>query len=290
MSVAAKCVIISGLSGAGKSTALRILEDRGFYAVDNLPPVMLPSLVEILSADNAAETWGVAAVIGARGNKFPDELEKSVEKIESVGVKTELVFLEASDDVLIRRYEETRRRHPLGEGVTIIEGITRERAELSALKHKASMVIDTSDFNASDFRSSLTAQLGMNEYPFTVIVSSFGFKNGIPRDCDYMFDTRFLPNPNYVPELKPLSGRDTEVRKYLDGIPEKHAFMKRLASFMEFILKHYENTGKKQLHVAVGCTGGRHRSVAVAEQLSGMISGTGLRTAINHRDIDMEER
>ena len=290
MSIAAKCVIISGLSGAGKSTALRILEDRGFYAVDNLPPVMLPLLIETLSADNAAETWGVAAVVGARGDKVLNELEKSVESIEGAGVKTELVFLEAADEVLVRRFEETRRRHPMGEGVTIIEGITRERAELSALKNKASTVIDTSGFNVSDFRSSLMAQLGMNGHPFTVIVSSFGFKNGVPRDCDYMFDTRFLPNPNYVPELKPLSGRDIEVRKYLDRIPEKQVFMKHLVSFMEFILKHYENTGKKQLHVAVGCTGGRHRSVAVAEQLSKIISDTGIRTAINHRDIDMEER
>ncbi|MDR1132871.1 MAG: RNase adapter RapZ [Synergistaceae bacterium] len=290
MSIAAKCVIISGLSGAGKSTALRILEDRGFYVVDNLPPVMLPSLLDTLSSNNAAETWGVAAVVDARGEKVIGELEKSFESIESTGVKTELVFLEAADEALVRRYEETRRRHPLGEGVTIIEGITRERAELSALKKKASIVIDTSDFNVSDFRSSLMAQLGMNEYPFTVIVSSFGFKNGIPRDCDYMFDTRFLPNPNYVYELKPLSGRDIEVQKYLDRIPEKQVFMKHLVSFMEFILKHYENTGKKQLHVAVGCTGGRHRSVAVAEQLSKIISDTGLRTAINHRDIDMEDR
>ncbi|MDR3165521.1 MAG: RNase adapter RapZ [Synergistaceae bacterium] len=290
MSVAAKCVIISGLSGAGKSTALRILEDRGFYAVDNLPPVMLPSLIETLSADNAAVTCGVAAVVGAREEKILDELEKSVESIKNAGIKTELVFLDAADETLIRRYEKTRRRHPLGEGVTIAEGITRERAELSALRKKASIVIDTSDFNASDFCSSLMAQLGMNEYPFTVIVSSFGFKNGIPRDCDYMFDTRFLPNPNYVPELKALSGRDAEVQEYLDKIPEKQVFMKRLVFFMEFILRHYENTGKKQLHVAIGCTGGRHRSAAVAEQLSKIISGTGLRTAVNHRDIDMEER
>jgi UPF0042 nucleotide-binding protein len=290
MSGAAKCVIISGLSGAGKSTALRILEDRGFYVVDNLPPVMLPSLIDTLSSNNAAETWGVATVVDVRGEKVLNDLEKAVATIESSGVKTELVFLEAADEVLVRRYEETRRRHPLGEGVTIVEGITRERAELSALKHKASTVIDTSDFNVSDFRTSLMAQLGMNEYPFTVIVSSFGFKNGIPRDCDYMFDTRFLPNPNYVPELKPLSGRDIEVQKYLDKIPEKQVFMKHLVSFMEFILKHYENTGKKQLHVAVGCTGGRHRSVAVAEQLSKIISDTGRRTAINHRDIDMEDR
>ena len=239
MSIAAKCVIISGLSGAGKSTALRILEYRGFYVVDNLPPVMLPLLIETLSADNAAETWGVAAVVGARVDKVLNELEKSVESIEGAGVKTELVFLEAADEVLVRRFEETRRRHPMGEGGTIIEGITRERAELSALKNKASTVIDTSGFNVSDFRSSLMAQLGMNGHPFTVIVSSFGFKNGVPRDCDYMFDTRFLPNPNYVPELKPLSGRNTEVRKYLDRIPEKQVFMKHLVSFMEFILKHY---------------------------------------------------
>jgi UPF0042 nucleotide-binding protein len=169
-----------------------------------------------------------------------------------------------------------------------MDGIKRERAESSSLKDMSDTVIDTSAMNSGDLRTAILAELEMNEYPFTVIVSSFGFKNGIPRDCDYLFDMRFLPNPNYVPELKRLSGRDIEVQSYLDKISEKQVFMKHLVSLMEFILKHYENTGKKQLHVAIGCTGGRHRSVAIAEQLSKIISDTGHRTAMNHRDIDLE--
>ena len=288
MSSTANCVIVSGLSASGRSTALKVLEDRGFYVVDNLPPVMLPSLMEALSANSAALTWGVAAVVDTRGEKFSEELENAMSAIEKSGTKTHLIFLDASDEALVRRYEVTRRRHPLGEGITTLDGIARERARYAALRGYARTVIDTSDMAPSDLRAALLAKLEMNEYPFTVIVSSFGFKNGLPRDCDYLFDMRFLPNPNYVPDLKPLSGRDVEVQNYIDKIPEKQVFMKHLVSLMEFILKHYENYGKKQLHVAIGCTGGRHRSVAIAEQLSKIISDTGLRTAINHRDIDPE--
>jgi UPF0042 nucleotide-binding protein len=289
MSGAARCVIITGLSGAGRSSALRILEDRGFYAVDNLPPPMLPSLVEALSDNNAAMTWGIAAVVNAGGGKAAEGIAASVAAIGEGGTRTQLVFLDATDDVLVRRYETTRRRHPSGEGITTMDGIKKERAELASLKDMADTIIDTSAMNSVDLRTAILTELEMNEYPFTVIVSSFGFKNGIPRDCDYLFDMRFLPNPNYVPELKRLSGRDIEVQSYLEKIPEKQVFMKHLVSLMEFILKHYENTGKKQLHVAIGCTGGRHRSVAIAEQLSKIISDTGHRTATNHRDINLED-
>lgn len=288
MSSAASCVIISGLSASGKSTALRILEDRGFYVVDNLPPIMLPSLMDTLSSNSAAVTWGVAAVAATRGDNFVSEIESAIETIAKSGTPTNLIFLDASDESLVRRYETTRRRHPLGEGITTLDGIGRERSRLAPLKTLAATVIDTSALAVPELRAALLLKLEMNEYPFTVIVSSFGFKNGLPRDCDYLFDMRFLPNPNYVPELKALSGRDIEVQNYLDKLPEKQVFMKHLVSLMEFILKHYENSGKKQLHVAVGCTGGRHRSVAIAEQLSKIISDTGLRTAINHRDIDLE--
>ena len=288
MNSAANCVIVSGLSASGRSTALRVLEDRGFYVVDNLPPAMLPSLMDALSTNSAALTWGVAAVVDTKGEKFSEELENAMSAIEKSGAKPHLIFLDASDEALVRRYEATRRRHPLGESITTLDGIARERARYAALKGYARTVIDTSDMVPSDLRAALLAKLEMNEYPFTVIVSSFGFKNGLPRDCDYLFDMRFLPNPNYVSDLKPLSGRDVEVQNYIDKIPEKQVFMKHLVSLMEFILKHYENSGKKQLHVAIGCTGGRHRSVAIAEQLSKIISDTGLRTAINHRDIDLE--
>ena len=288
MASAVNCVIVSGLSMSGKSTALRVLEDRGFFVVDNLPPVMLPSLIQTLQSNSAARTWGVAVAPDTSGDNFNDELESSVSALESEGARTQIIFLDASDEVLVRRYEMTRRLPPLGESVTTMEGISRERARLTALRGRADTVIDTSDMAAGDLRAAMLAKLEMTESHFMVIVSSFGFKNGLPRDCDYLFDTRFLPNPNYIPELKPLSGRDAEVQNYLDGIPEKQIFMERLVSLMEFILKHYENSGKKQVHVAIGCTGGRHRSVAIAEQLSETISDTGQRTAVNHRDIDLE--
>jgi UPF0042 nucleotide-binding protein len=288
MSSAAKCVIVSGLSASGKSTALRALEDRGFYVVDNLPPVMLGALLETLSANSAASTWGVAAVLDTGGEKFVEEVEGAVDAVEKSGTKTHLIFLDAADEALVRRYETAKRRRPAGDGITVAESIARERKRFAPLKKASSAVIDTSEMAPADLRAALMSKLEMNEYPFTVIVSSFGFKNGLPEDCDYLFDVRFLPNPNYVPDLKPLSGRDVEVQNYLDKIAEKQVFMKHLVSLMEFILKHYERSGKKQLHVAIGCTGGRHRSVAVAEQLSKIISDTGLRTAINHRDIDRE--
>ena len=288
MTSAANCVIISGLSVSGKSTALRVLEDCGFFIVDNLPPVMLPSLMEALSTNSAALTWGVAVVPDTGGDKLNEELVTAISALERSGTQTHQIFLDASDETLVRRYEITRRRHPFDENITTTEGISRERIRLAALRERAEIVIDTSDMAVGELREELLAKLEMTEYPFTVIVSSFGFKNGLPRDCDYIFDMRFLPNPNYVPKLKPLSGRDIEVQNYLDKIPKKQEFMKHLMPLMEFILKHYENSGKKQLHVAIGCTGGRHRSVAIAEQLSKTISDTGLRTAINHRDIDLE--
>jgi UPF0042 nucleotide-binding protein len=231
----------------------------------------------------------VAVAANAAGEEGTSALAGAMSEVAKAGAKTRLIFLEASDEALVRRYEAARRRHPGGDGITTLECIARERAETERLRNMADTVLDTSGMSASDMREAIMARLDMNEYPFTVIVSSFGFKNGIPLDCDYLFDMRFLPNPNYVPSLKPLSGRDIEVQKYLDRIPEKLAFMKHLVSFMEFILKHYENTGKKQLHVAIGCTGGRHRSVAIAEQLSKIISDTGLRTAVNHRDINIED-
>ena len=288
MASASSCVIVSGLSASGKSTALRILEDHGFFVVDNLPSVMLPSLMEALGANRAALTWGVAVVLDTSGEEFEDEIEAAISAVEGTGTPTRRIFLDASDEALLRRFEMTRRRHPLSGSITTMEGISRERANFAAMREHSDIVIDTSDMAMGELRTAMLAKLEMTENPFVVIVSSFGFKNGLPRDCDFLFDMRFLPNPNYVPELKALSGRDIEVQDYLDNRPEKQLFMEHLVSLMEFILKHYENSGKKQLHVAIGCTGGRHRSVAIAEQLSKIISDTGLRTAINHRDIDLE--
>ena len=284
-----ECVIITGMSGAGRSVALKILEDQGFYAADNIPPILMPQLMEVLSGNAAAVETGVAVVVDIRGEALFEDLFATVEKLKGTVKDVRLVYLDASDDWLVRRYETTRRRHPLGKGVTILEGIAKERQRLVEIRERADIVMDTSSMLPSDLRSVLLTELGLNDDPLTAIVSSFGFKYGVPRDCDYMFDVRFLPNPNYVPELKKLSGEDHEIQNYLSRFPARRYLLDRLESLLDFVLTQYYNTGKKQVHIAVGCTGGRHRSVAVAAELSRYLSSKGLRTVTNHRDIDREE-
>lgn len=284
-----KCVIITGMSGAGRSVALKILEDRGFYAADNIPPILMPQLMEVLSGNAAAVETGVAVVVDIRGEALFEDLFAIVERLRGIVKDVRLIYLEASDDWLVRRYETTRRRHPLGKGVTILEGIAKERQRLVEIREHADIVMDTSSMLPSDLRSVLLTELGLNDDPLTVIVSSFGFKYGVPRDCDYMFDVRFLPNPNYVPELKKLSGEDLEIQNYLSRYPARRYLLDRLESLLDFVLTQYYNTGKKQVHIAVGCTGGRHRSVAIAVELSRYLSSKGLRSVTNHRDIDREE-
>lgn len=290
MAQVSKCIIITGMSGSGKSVALKILEDQGFFASDNLPPVLMPEFLKILSENRSAVSHGVAVVIDIRGEGLLEDLSSSIDTIRRIVPEVKLIFLDAADDWLVRRYETTRRRHPLGRGVTILESIAKERKKLAAIKERSDIIMDTSSMLPGDLRSSLLSELGMNDDPLTVIVSSFGFKYGTPKDCDYMFDARFLPNPNYVPELKRLSGCDRPVREYLSKVPAKGYFMDRLASLMDFVLMQYDNsnTGKKQIHVAVGCTGGRHRSVAIAEELSHTLSGKGHKVVTNHRDIARE--
>lgn len=285
-----RCIVITGMSGAGKSAVLRILEDRGFFASDNLPPIMMPEFLRVLSDNRAAVSNGVAVVTDIRGEGLLEDLFVSIDEIKKNVGDVKLLFLDAADDWLVRRYETTRRRHPLGKGVTIMESISKERRRLEAIKERSDIVMDTSSMMPGDLRSALLTELGMNDDPLTVIVSSFGFKHGTPKDCDYMFDARFLPNPNYVPELKKLSGCDRPVRDYLSKVSAKSFFMDRLISLTDFVLMQYDisNTGKKQIHIAVGCTGGRHRSVAIAEELSAALSDRGHKVVTNHRDINRE--
>lgn len=285
MANVSKCIIITGMSGAGKSTALKILEDRGFFACDNLPPILMPRLMETLSGNRSAVGTGVAIVIDIRGEGLLEDLFASMEALKRLVQDVTLIFLDASDNWLVRRYETTRRRHPLGKGITILEGIAKERRQLAAIRERSDVVKDTSSMMPNDLRSELLTELGMNDEPLMVIVSSFGFKYGVPRDCDYLFDVRFLPNPNYVPELKKMSGRDTAIQEYLDRVPAKRYFIEHIESLMEFVLMQYDNTGKKQVHIAFGCTGGRHRSVAVAEAISAYLLRRGYKVAVDHRDI-----
>lgn len=284
-----KCVIITGLSGAGKSTALNILEDLGFYAIDNLPPSLLPQLLDVLAQNRAAVRSGVAVVIDVRGEELLGDLFSAIDLLKDKLSQVQLVFLEASDSWLIRRYETTRRRHPLAEGMTLLEGVGKERASLHSIRQRSDLVLDTSSLMPGDLRARLLSSLEIVNDPLMVVVSSFGFKFGVPKDCDFMFDVRFLPNPNYIPELHNLSGKDPEVRNYLERFPERRIFLDRLLSLLELVLMQYERTVKRHVHIAVGCTGGRHRSVALAEDLALHLGKSGYSLSVHHRDIDKNQ-
>jgi len=283
-----RCVIITGLSGAGKTTALNALEDHGFFAVDNLPPSMILELINVLTRSRPAVDVGVAVVVDVRGGDLLDDAFEVIDSLKRFVSSVRVVFLEASENSLVRRFETTRRRHPLGGAVTILESIAEERLRLAGLRAAADIIIDTTRLLPGDLRSIILSELGEGESPISVVVSSFGFKNGIPSDCDYLFDVRFLPNPNYVPELKKLSGRDAAVREYMERDERKKSLVERIESFMELVLSGYENTPKKHIHIAIGCTGGRHRSVAVAEELASHLSLRGHAVRASHRDIDLE--
>jgi len=281
-----RCVIITGMSGAGKSSALNIFEDQGFYAIDNLPPSLLPQLLDVLENNQSAVANGVAAVVDVRSEDLLNDLDKVVAKLRSHLPLLEILFVEATDDNLVRRYETTRRRHPLGVDSTILGSIESERNLLNAIKESADVVIDTSGLQVGEFRTRLLSIMGIQTGGPTVLFSSFGFKHGIPQDSDYVFDVRFLPNPNYVEELHALSGKDAEIQHYLRGFKELDQFLELAKPMIAFILSVYGNTGKKQFHVAVGCTGGRHRSVAIAEILAAHFKQEGARVVVHHRDID----
>jgi UPF0042 nucleotide-binding protein len=285
-----KCLIITGLSGAGKTTLLNIMEDQGFYAVDNIPPSILPQLVAALSVNSAAVETGVAAVVDVRCGDLLGGVSISIDELNLSVSDVKVIFLDASDESLVRRFETTRRRHPLGDGASILNSVAAERSALGDVRAIADILIDTSSLQPNELREKILSELEVTNAPQSVVVSSFGFKNGVPADCDYVLDVRFLPNPNYVPELKDLSGRDLEIRDYLNKTPQKAPFMERLESLVEFVLEQYSHTVKKQVHIAIGCTGGRHRSVAVAEELYSHLAGIGLDVAVFHRDIDLETR
>ncbi|MDR1482046.1 MAG: RNase adapter RapZ [Synergistaceae bacterium] len=283
-----RCLLITGMSNAGKSSALRVVEDAGWFAMDNVPSCIFAEIMEALSRSGLVFGTGVAAATDARGGSFPVDFERAVESLEEIIADVRVVFLDASDQCIVNRYGSARRRHPLGRDSTILAGIALERVLMERARTRADIVIDTSLMSPDGLRRSLLSGLGMSDDPVTVIISSFGFKNGIPIDSDYMFDVRFLPNPNYVPELREFSGKNVQIQDYLRLIPEKQSFVEMVDSLLEFVITQYKNTGKKHLHAAVGCTGGRHRSVAVAEELAIRLSERGHRVVTNHRDIDRE--
>jgi UPF0042 nucleotide-binding protein len=276
-------VVISGLSGAGRSVAAGTFEDLGWFVIDNLPVSLMPKIAEL--AGSTSDYERVALVMHGYDDDMAFQVESLREELENLRV----VFLEAADEVLIRRYESTKRRHPLADdGLPLVEAIAAERRRLLQAKEKADLVIDTSELNPHQLRESLSSTFaaGSDDHAMRVAVSSFGFKHGLPLDVDMVIDCRFLPNPHWSPELRPFSGQDGNVRSFVLDRTVTERFLERLHALLEELLPAYAEEGKSYFTVAFGCTGGRHRSVAVAEQVAERLTSEGWVPRVFHRDID----
>ncbi|HKL11489.1 MAG TPA: RNase adapter RapZ [Clostridia bacterium] len=280
-----KLVIITGMSGAGKSNAANFLEDIGFYCVDNMPPVLMNKFIDVLVENK--EVSKAAIITDIRGGSFFDDLFENMEELKRRGINYEIVFLEASNEELIRRFKQTRRMHPLSQDGSLEEGIEKEKARLGKLREKANHIIDTTDMIPSQFKEILQSLYikGEKSSNITVNIISFGYKNGIPLDSDLVFDVRFLPNPHYIEDLREYTGNDESVRNYVMQWTESKEFMERLKSMIDFLMPYYIREGKYRLIVAVGCTGGKHRSVTVANELYEYMKGKGDKVVVKHRDI-----
>lgn len=277
-------LVVTGMSGAGRSTAAKALEDLGYLVVDNLPPTLIGDVVR--HNDLASTPRKLAVVVDARAG-YPIEIKHSIDDLERGGVDASLLFLDASDEVLIRRFEENRRPHPVTGG-TLVESIGAERELLAELRADADFVIDTSDTNVHELRRRLEKEfLGVRrERPMRVAISSFGFKHGAPRDADLLFDVRFLRNPHWVAELRPLTGQDGPVRHYVLDDHDTQEFLQRIEGLIDFLIPRFRHEGKSYLSIGIGCTGGRHRSVAIAEALATWLDGRGVQATVRHRDLD----
>lgn len=280
-------VVVTGMSGGGKSTALRMLEDAGFYCVDNLPVPLIEKFVELIAAPGG-EVSKVALGLDVRADQAFEDVQHVLEKLRENGYHFEILFMEATDSTLVKRYKETRRVHPLSPDGRVEDGIRKERAILTDIRNKADYVIDTSKLLTRELKEELDRIFVRNEEYNSLMVTilSFGFKHGIPADADLVFDVRFLPNPFYIDELKYKTGNDKEVQDYVMGFQEAHIFIDKLTDMIEFLIPNYIKEGKYQLVIGIGCTGGKHRSVTLANQLYNRLkdkSGYGLKIA--HRDV-----
>ena len=277
-------VIITGMSGAGRSTAARSLEDLGWFVVDNLPPALLPTMLDL--ADRASLA-GIAALVDVRSRAFSTDLKTAISSLGARGVTPQVLFLEASDTALVRRFENVRRPHPMQDSGTITDGINAERELLRAVRGDSDIVLDTSALNVHELRSRMHGYFGGDSVTgLRLNIVSFGYKYGLPVDADLVADCRFLPNPHWVPELRPLSGLDASVRGYVLGQPAATAFLAAYLAVLEVSLAGFEREGKRYVTLAVGCTGGKHRSVAMAEQLAARLAGRDV--TVSHRDLGRE--
>jgi UPF0042 nucleotide-binding protein len=280
-------VVVTGLSGAGKITAGRVLEDLGYYVVDNLPPALLLPMVELGARGDLRR---FAAVVDVRSRAFSSDLQEVLDMLADAGHRPRVLYVHARDEVLIRRYESNRREHPLQGNGRLIDGITEERNLLTGIAGEADLWVDTSDLNVHQLRATLeNAFAHEGRMPrLTATVLSFGFKYGLPLDADLVVDARFLPNPHWVPELRPKSGQDPEVRDYVLGQEDAAEFLDRYTDVLRLLIPGYRREGKRYLTLAVGCTGGKHRSVAIAEEFARRLSAEGIAAVARHRDLGRE--
>ncbi len=287
-------IFLTGMSGAGKTQAVNFLEDSGFFCMDNCPPYILPDLVNGFIKGTGGENFGIsklAFVVDCRSREFLDGFEDAMSEIDRMGLVYKIVFLEASDPVLIGRYQQTRRKHPLAGKMSLTDAIREERSMLTNIRAMADNVIDTTLLNDYMLREQLKRLiLEDTSSGLSVFIESFGFKYGLPVDCDYVFDVRFLPNPYYVPELKNLTGEDEAIGEYLKGFPESDEFISKTSDMLEYTIPFFMREGKGRVHVGIGCTGGRHRSVYCAINLSEKLKSLGFNVVLNHRDIGKEEK
>jgi RNase adapter protein RapZ len=276
-------VIITGMSGSGKASVLKAFEDLGYYCVDNLPIGLIPRFAELVGQSSEIER--TALVVDVREGRQLEELPEIVKSVRRM-ISTKVIFLEASDSVLLRRYSETRRPHPLGTNTTVKASLAAERRHLRHIRNLADLVIDTSKFNVHELRAHITALFEKKENGRNILVScvSFGFKHGVPDDADLMFDVRFLPNPHFLPEFRPLTGRHPKVARYIRSFPQTTEFIQRISELLVYLLPHYIHEGKSYLTIAFGCTGGQHRSVMIAEDVAKRLKKAGYRIKVVHRD------
>ena len=277
-------VIITGMSGAGKTVAVQSFEDLGYFCIDNMPPTLLPTFWELVK--ESGKISRIALVIDLRSRDFFNEVDSLIATLDNTQlVTTRIIFLASSDSVLVSRYKETRRNHPLAPDGRVSEGIAKERELLMDLRTRAQIIIDTSDISPRQLRERLIKDFATKDYQtFHVEVMSFGFKYGVPIDADIIWDVRFLPNPHYIPELRPQTGMDAPVYDYVMKQPETQAFYSKLIDVIEFCLPGYKKEGKSSVTIAIGCTGGKHRSVAIAERIANHLKTDNYAVNISHRD------
>lgn len=278
-------VIITGMSGAGKSASSDIFEDLGYYTLDNMPPSLLLSFID-LTTKSKKKINKIACVVDIRGGEFFADLMKSITLLKNQSIDVKILYLDASDEILIRRYKEHRRPHPLAVNGNISEGIANERELLSEVRNSADSIINTSNLTLGELRRRILSAFSLKDVDTKLAISvvSFGFKHGILLDADLIFDVRFLPNPYYIEELKKSSGLNTDIKEYVFGFEEANEFLDKLVDMMEFLIPKYSKEGKTNLVIGIGCTGGKHRSVAIAQALTTRLEGNGEKVYVSHRD------